>query len=132
MRRDWRIVALVLVFTSTASLAALVVAATNPQSLFTDNIGSSGPTMIVTAMEQELLDRINGASVSIDVSIYDFNRVAIRDALIAAHNRGVTVRVVTDDDAYTNPSYNTHYTALEAAGITVINDSRSSAGRDSS
>lgn len=36
------------------------------------------------------------------------------------------VRIVTDDDAYVNPSYQPHYVALEAAGIPVINDARSS------
>lgn len=39
----------------------------------------------------------------------------------------MTVRVVTDDDAYAADPY---YADLEAAGITVVNDARSSA-RDS-
>jgi hypothetical protein len=100
--------------------------ASTPIPLFTDNISSSGPTVGVTEMEQALLDRINNAAVSIDLAIYDFNRNSIRDALIAAHNRGVIVRVVTDDDAYANSGYNPFYMALETAGIPVINDARSS------
>jgi hypothetical protein len=42
-------------------------------------------------MEQATLNRINGAAASIDAAIYDSKRVSIRDALIAAHNRGVVV-----------------------------------------
>lgn len=107
-------------------LAIVTAAAGNPQTLFTDNITSTGPITAVTVMEQELLDRINGATTSIDAAFYDFNRVSIRDALIAAHNRGVVVRVVTDDEAYADAGYGPHFAALEAAGITVINDGRSS------
>jgi len=43
------------------------------------------------------------------------------DALIAAHSRGVTVRVVGDDDAATGSS-SSSYQALMNAGITVITD----------
>jgi hypothetical protein len=100
--------------------------ALGPTILFTDNILSTGTSQEVTLMEQELLNRINGASVSIDVAIYGFNRASVRDALIAAHERGVLVRVVTDDDAYDNASYYPYYHALETAGISVIRDNRSS------
>ena len=51
---------------------------------------------------------------------------SIRDALIAAHNRGVTVRMVTDDDEYDDVNNNAHFVALETAGITIIQDNRSS------
>ena len=54
---------------------------------------------------------------SIDAATYDFNRVSVRDALIAAHGRGVVVRVVTDDDSYEDLSYHPFYAALDAAGI---------------
>lgn len=56
-------------------------------------------------MEQAPLDRLDAAPVSIDGTPYDFNRVAFREAPIAAHHRGVTVRVVTDDEAYSDPGY---------------------------
>src|SRR5215470_17882265 len=32
------------------------------------------------------------ATSTIDVAMYDFNRASVRDALLAAHGRGVTVR----------------------------------------
>ena len=77
-------------------------------------------------MEQELLNHLNAATTSIDVALYDFNRASVRDALIAAAGRGVAVRVVTDDEAYADPDYAPHFQALEAAGIGVVNDGRSS------
>lgn len=107
-------------------LTALVLAGTGPQPLFTDNIEAVGTSLATTPMEQTLLNRLNAATVSIDAAIYDFNRASIRDALIAAYNRGVMVRVVTDDDAYQDPDYQAHYSALETAGIPVVNDARSS------
>ena len=45
--------------------------------------------------------------------------LAAVDALIAAHGRGVVVRVVTDDDSYEDDDYHPFYAALEAAGIGV-------------
>lgn len=120
------LVGLVALALASLVIASVVALSSNPQPFFTDNISASGPSMDITTMEQELLNRINHATTSIDLAIYDFNRVSVRNALIAAHNRGVTVRVVTDNDAYNAPDYNQHYAALETAGIPVINDGRSS------
>jgi phosphatidylserine/phosphatidylglycerophosphate/cardiolipin synthase-like enzyme len=95
-----------------------------PAWYFTDNIESEGPSPEITTMEAALLSRIDTASSRIDVSIYDFNRDSIRDGLIAAHNRGVQVRVVTDDQARDHPTYSLYFDALEAAGIPVVDDDR--------
>jgi hypothetical protein len=98
----------------------------DPQLLFTENITAVGTSLAVTTMEQALLVRLDGATTSIDAALYDFNRATIRDALIAAHNRGVSVRVVADDDAYAAASYHPSFVALEAAGIPLVLDNRSS------
>jgi HKD family nuclease len=130
-----------LIARKTAALAAVVVlalllvtavgltlahAGTSPAWYFTDNLDSTGPGEEITEMEQALLDRLNGAATSIDAAIYDFNRNRIRDALLDAHGRGVTVRVVTDDDARNHSTYSLYYDALENAGIPVIDDQRPS------
>jgi phosphatidylserine/phosphatidylglycerophosphate/cardiolipin synthase-like enzyme len=95
--------------------------------VFTDNTLSTGVSTEITEMEAALLARINSASLSIDLAIYGFNRDSIRDALIAAHNRGVVVRVVTDDEARENvASYIPYYAALESAGIAIADDNRPS------
>lgn len=89
---------------------------------FSDNVNATMTTTAVTDVEQALLDLINQADSSIDAALYDFDRVSVRDALIAAHQRGVTIRIVTDDDVYAN----SWYSMLVSAGISVVDDGRSS------
>jgi phosphatidylserine/phosphatidylglycerophosphate/cardiolipin synthase-like enzyme len=102
--------------------AVAVLAAGEPLWLFTTNTATTGPSVAVNTMEEALLVRLDGATTSIDAAIYDFDRTSVRDALVAAAGRGVTVRVVTDDETYAGDP---HYADLEAAGITVVNDDRS-------
>jgi len=118
---------ILLTFALLMGLGTLVLAqSSDPQTLFTDNVTATGTSIAVTHMEQQLLDRLNAATSSIDTSLYSLNRVSIRNALIDAHSRGVTVRVVADDDAYHEPGYQPHFQALEAAGIPLVLDNRSS------
>jgi len=84
-------------------------------------ITATTTTTATTPMEDALLDLINGAATSIDVALYGMDRQSVIDALIAAHNGGVTVRVVGDDEAAT-VDYPDSYQALVDAGITVITD----------
>jgi len=86
---------------------------------------ATSTTLDPTPMENALLGFIDGASSTLDVALYGLNRQSIVDSLISAHNRGVTVRVVGDDDAVAG-TYAASYQALTGAGITVTNDTRSS------
>lgn len=124
MRRVTRVLLVTLILSITLFVTVSVVAlAGNPPTYFTDNMASTGTSPNVTVMEQQLLDRINGATTTIEAAFYDFNRNSIRDALIAAHGRGVTVRIVTDDEArYEIDSYVPYYQALETAGISIQDD----------
>jgi phosphatidylserine/phosphatidylglycerophosphate/cardiolipin synthase-like enzyme len=114
---------LVIVLLIPGSVSAL---SSYPSPFFTHNTDAHGPSVEITEMERALLDRIEAATTSIDLSIYGFNRESIRDAIIKAHDRGVSVRMVVDDDAYEDPKYNPHFTELEKAGISITNDARSS------
>ncbi|MEM7114391.1 MAG: phospholipase D-like domain-containing protein [Chloroflexota bacterium] len=99
--------------------------APSPLVYFTDNTDPIGIKPEITPMEQALLAQLNAAESSIDVAIYDFNRDSIRDALIAAHERGVAVRVAADDEARHHiASYIPYYEALEDAGIPIVDDER--------
>jgi hypothetical protein len=82
-------------------------------------------TLNHTLMEDALLALIDGATASIDVALYGLNRQSVVTALIAAHNEGVTVRVVGDDEAATG-EYSSSYQALTDAGITVVVDTSTS------
>ncbi len=65
-----------------------------------DNLYAMAPTTNKNTLELALLDLINSAESTIDAAIYGFSRVSIRDALIAAHARGVEVRVTADYSEY--------------------------------
>jgi phosphatidylserine/phosphatidylglycerophosphate/cardiolipin synthase-like enzyme len=112
-----------------AVLLVLVATYLNPAVYFTDNWAVTGPppgatqgALPITPLEQGLLDRLNTAAVSIDAALYDFSRPSLRDALIAAHNRGVHVRIVTDDEARATATSAPFYAALAAAGIPMTDD----------
>lgn len=83
---------------------------------------ATGPTLTITPMELALLDVIDQAANQIDIALYGLNRQRVVDALINAHNRGVTVRVVGDDEAAAG-EYALAYQALTTAGIPLILDS---------
>ncbi len=112
---------LVLLTVASSAIAGDAAAALNPELFFTANWPAPDASP-VTALEQALLDHLNAATVSIDAAIYDFDRPALRDALIAAHNRGVRVRIVTDDEARISDSSKPYYDVLAAAGISVVDD----------
>jgi phosphatidylserine/phosphatidylglycerophosphate/cardiolipin synthase-like enzyme len=126
MRSKYIPIGLGIILISLGTLAFLYDLSIDPLPLFTDNLSASAPSNQVTVMEQALLDRINTADHSIDLSIYGFNRVSIRQALINALNRGVEIRVVADDEAMNDPDYTTSFSLLQAAGIPIVNDSRAS------
>ena len=65
---------------------------------------------------------IDEARSSVDAAIYHLNLWSIRNALIAAHQRGVTVRVVTESDNLDEAEIQ----ELIEAGIPVVSDRRES------
>ena len=71
-----------------------------------------------TDLPSILIQRITYAQHSIDVAIYSFNISPPTDALIAAKNRGVQVRFITEADN----ANSTEVQRLIAAGIPVIDD----------
>ncbi len=70
-----------------------------------------------------IIQEINQAKISIRLAIYGFSNDRIRDAIIAAHKRGVDTKVVTDD-ARANSE---NILMLKTAGIDVIDDENSRA-----
>lgn len=67
-----------------------------------------------------LVDAIDAARLSIDVATYSFSLNSIRNALLRAHDRGVTVRVVMES---TNMDRSDPQILIEA-GIPLIGDNR--------
>ncbi len=69
-----------------------------------------------------LVTAIGAARSSVDAALYDLDLWSLRDALINAHERGVSVRLVTESD-YLDEN---EIQDVIAAGIPVIDDQRES------
>ncbi|MCZ2127334.1 MAG: phospholipase D-like domain-containing protein [Anaerolineales bacterium] len=97
---------------------------------FTDPLNMGNPNNLSGSIEEKLIELINSAQTSIHIASFEFNLPRVADALIAAKNRGVDVRWVTDDknglgiDA--NPNRG-QFARLIAAGIQVKDDAGRSA-----
>jgi phosphatidylserine/phosphatidylglycerophosphate/cardiolipin synthase-like enzyme len=70
----------------------------------------------------DLADRlillIDQTTVSLDICVYNLSLSTVANAIITAHNRGVSVRVIIEDD-----NHNSYTQSMENAGITIIDDS---------
>lgn len=69
-----------------------------------------------------LAEAIRGARLRVDAAIYHLNLWSIRDALIAAHDAGVTVRVVLESDNIDEVEIQD----LKNAGVAILGDRRES------
>lgn len=67
-----------------------------------------------------LVEAIRNARLSVDMAAYDLDLWSLREALLSAHRRGVTVRLVMDSDNQNNPEIQ----ALIQGGVPVRGDQR--------
>src|SRR3990170_2059242 len=86
---------------------------------FTDP-GSPESRTLRGGIDGELAEAIDQARVSVDLAVYDLNLWSLRDALLRADRRGVSVRVVTESDNLDTPEIQ----ALAEEGIPVLGDRR--------
>ena len=91
------------------------------QVYFTDPTAFTGDET-QGGVETHLVDLINGAQSTIDGAMYQFNLQDVADALIAAHNRGVKIRIAYDNE-YTEPD--PQMKQVIDAGIQAVPDERS-------
>jgi len=71
-------------------------------------------------LDERLVAAIDQAQKSVDVAAYELDLLNVADALIAAHQRGVRVRFVTDSDYMDEQATRN----LKKAGIPVVEDDR--------
>ena len=69
--------------------------------------------------DQELIKVINSANKQLDIAIYSLTKKDIVNAIVAAKNRGVAVRLITDKQEASNKSQAQELTALSKAGISI-------------
>ena len=74
---------------------------------------ASGPDVALARL-------LDGATRSIDVAIYELDREIVVEALLAAHARGVRVRVVTDIDLLLDDAERDAYARLDEAGVGLV------------
>ena len=82
---------------------------------FTSPGTESGAEVDVT-LDDALISVIDAAAVSVDVCLYEFALPDVVNALVAAHERGVYVRMVGDADEMGDSGY----AALSEAGVDII------------
>lgn len=95
---------------------------------FTDPVNINDPANWQSSIEGRLIEKINAAQNSIHIASFEFDLTPVAEALIAAKQRGVDVRWVTDDEsgleADEEPDRG-QFAMLQKAGIEVRSDDRS-------
>jgi phosphatidylserine/phosphatidylglycerophosphate/cardiolipin synthase-like enzyme len=71
------------------------------------------------SLDEKLIERISSSQYSIDFCFYNISRENVVDSLISTFNRGVDIRVITENDNFGNQGIQD----LLNAGIPVIDDS---------
>ena len=99
---------------STKDNTLISVFFTDPEIPFDD--------IVQGGLDEELVDLINSAKSSIYVAVFELDLQNVTDALISAHNRGVQVRLVYDDEHCDEDG---KVKQLVNAGIPAIPDERS-------
>jgi phosphatidylserine/phosphatidylglycerophosphate/cardiolipin synthase-like enzyme len=95
---------------------------------FTDPDVINDPNNISGSIEERLLQMIDEAQVSIHIAAFEFSLTRVAEALIAAKNRGVDVKWMTDDKNglnYDSQPGRGQFSMLIGAGIEVKDDARS-------
>ncbi|HXV97371.1 MAG TPA: phospholipase D-like domain-containing protein [Anaerolineae bacterium] len=92
------------------------------QLYFTTPVYPDEPAARTETIMQGLIGVINKAQRSLDIAIYELNLDEIGDALLAARQRGIAVRLVTDSDSLEEDET---LIRLEKAGLPIIPDERS-------
>ncbi len=95
---------------------------------FTDPINMNNPDQIAGSIEETLITYINQATSTIHIAAFEFNLTPLAEALIAAHDRGVEVQWVTDDEhgiEADEEDGHGQFAMLTDAGIEVKDDGRS-------
>lgn len=98
------------------------------QVRFTNPDPNRNPDDISGSLAEELIGYINRAERRIDIAAFEFNLDPVAEALIAAHEREVAIRWVTDDEhgiEADEEEDHGQFAMLEAAGIEVRDDARS-------
>src|SRR5687768_5761133 len=119
--------------TATATATAIIPTSVSASGAwwevyFADPLTINNPEDWQGSIEGRLIEKINAAQTSIHIASFEFDLTPVAEALIAAKQRGVDVRWVTDDEhgleSDGEPGHG-QFAMLENAGIEVRSDTRS-------
>jgi phosphatidylserine/phosphatidylglycerophosphate/cardiolipin synthase-like enzyme len=119
--------------TATATATASIPTSVNASGAwwevyFADPLTINNPEDWQGSIEGRLIEKINAAQTSIHIASFEFDLTPVAEALIAAKQRGVDVRWVTDDEhgleSDGEPGHG-QFAMLQNAGIEVRSDTRS-------
>ncbi|MBL7161513.1 MAG: hypothetical protein ISS57_02830 [Anaerolineales bacterium] len=98
------------------------------QVYFTDPATINDPGNLAGSIPEKLIELIDSAQQTIHIASFEFNLTPVAEALIRAHERGVDVRWVTDDEhglEADEEDDHGQFEMLEDAGIEIKDDQRS-------
>ena len=87
-----------------------------------DCVATTAPLCLITEPDQgfsQIYALINGANNTINLTMYELSDPVAEQDLIAAHQRGVDVRVILDQDFSGGPYNQAAYSLLTQAGVSV-------------
>ena len=90
----------------------------SPNQLFNVYFTAPASDGLQGGPDRSLADALDEARVQIDAALYDLNLWTVRNALIRAHDRGVIVRIVVEEDSIDRQEIQD----LISAGIPVVSD----------
>jgi len=94
---------------------------------FTDPARINDPDTLAGSIPEQLITLIDGAQETIHIASFEFNLTPVAEALIAAHERGVEVQWVTDDEHGIDADEEDgrgQFAMMEDAGIEIVDDGR--------
>ncbi|HRF94647.1 MAG TPA: phospholipase D-like domain-containing protein [Aggregatilineales bacterium] len=94
------------------------------QVYFTAPTGISDRSTYVGGVDQAVVDAVNSATRTLDIAAFEWNNPLITNAVVAAKNRGVVVRMVVDNEHAVEDEDST-IQALIDIGIPMTYDERS-------
>jgi phosphatidylserine/phosphatidylglycerophosphate/cardiolipin synthase-like enzyme len=93
------------------------------QVYFTAPTGSRDPATYHGGVDTVLVQAINEVRGTLDIAAFEWNNPRLTQAVIDAHNRGVQVRMVVDDE-HTLEDDRSTINEIIALGVPVVDDSR--------
>jgi phosphatidylserine/phosphatidylglycerophosphate/cardiolipin synthase-like enzyme len=94
------------------------------QVYFTSPAGTNDRSQWSGGIDVAVAEAISNVSDTLDIAAFELNNETITQAIIDAHDRGVTVRIVTDDEHGVEDD-DTTIIELEAEGIPIVDDAKS-------